>query len=122
PCHQARIRGSGAERAGVGQADGCALKVRNLKFIVAGAFDNIIVSVEQLAEVETIRALDIWYQKGSRTVPFGNVNGDADVDIVAAEAVELVGDNCVSVGELREFRQSFIDGVSDDMRERNFAP
>ncbi len=46
--HQTRVRGDGADRAGIGQRDSRSLKIGDLELAVAGLFDLLVIGGEKL--------------------------------------------------------------------------
>jgi len=55
------------------------LKICDLKLGCPRAFDHIIVSVQQIAELEVVRALNIGNQQCARAVLLRDVNRNAEI-------------------------------------------
>src|SRR4030095_3134641 len=79
--HQARIRGRCANRPGIGQADGSALAVCDLKLACAGAFDDVVVGVEELRKGKLVSALDVRNEQGVRPVFSSHIHRNTEVHL-----------------------------------------
>src|SRR5205809_695430 len=81
----------------------------------------VVVSLEELREVQRLRAFDVRDQQRSRSIFSFDVDGDAEVDVFAVDPSGL----SVLLGERgvhpRKLLQRFHDRPRDDVRERRFA-
>jgi hypothetical protein len=82
PGHQPRHRVLGADRARVRQADRRAREVLNGQLAVAGPADHVLVGHPELPEVHRLRGLDAGHQELPRPVARGNVDRQAQVDVL----------------------------------------
>src|SRR5215813_3322445 len=66
--HEPRVGSGCSDRSGIGQADCCSLKIRNLKLAAASSSDNVIVRRKQLGKAELVGAFYVWDEQGPSPV------------------------------------------------------
>ena len=82
--HQARHRLNGADRAGVGEADGGAGEVVGRDLVRAHLADELFVRAPERTEVERVRISDHRDEQRARAVALLEVDGDAEPDVLVA--------------------------------------
>ena len=102
---QPRHRVVGADRARVGEADRRAGEVVHRELVGAGPPDDVLVGGPEAGEVHLLGALDRRDDQRARAVGLGQVDGQAEVDVLGLDqhrlAVDL-GVGAVHVGEVVE--------------------
>ena len=79
PGHQPRNRHTGADSAGVGEADRRAGQVIGNQFALACLANQNLVAGEELGEVEVFAGLDVWHHQGPDAL-VDHVDCDTQVD------------------------------------------
>ena len=119
--HQSRDRVDGADRARVGEADGGAGEVVDHELAGPRPADDVLVGRPELREVHGVRALDGRHEELAGAVGLGQVDGQAEVDVLGLDqgglAVDL-GEGGVHLGQ-RGHRPD--DGPPEDVREGHLA-
>ena len=84
PGHQARDGVHRADAARVGQRDRGAGVVVHGQLVAAGAPDHVLVRLPELPEVHLLAVLDGRHDQRAGAVLLGQVDGDAEVDVLRA--------------------------------------
>ena len=120
--HQAGSRSDRADRSRVGERDRCALKVSDLQFAGARAFDYVVVGVEEAGKIQRVRVLDIRHQQRSGAVFLFQIDCDSQIDRFSFQARRVAVDQVKTVVELRKLGQRPHDCPGDHMRVGSLAP
>ncbi len=73
------------------------MKIGNLQFPIARAFDRIVVSGKKFGEIHRFAAFDIRHEQIARAVFFLDVDGNAEIYTRVFESRRLVVNKSVSV-------------------------
>jgi hypothetical protein len=119
--HEAGRAGAGADGAGIGQRHRGAHEVVGRDRALARAGDQLVEGLDELGEVHPPRVLDVGDEQRARAVLLLHVDGNAEADLVALDAVGLALQLRVGVVEARERVQGAHDGPGHEVREADLA-
>ncbi len=122
PLHQPGHRRDSPQRAGVGQGDAGALIVLRRQLVGAGATDQVAVLVHEAAEILMVHRLQVRHDQRARAIFSLHVNGDAQVHVVAQDAVRLAVDQRIGSVHLRELVERLDDGPGNQVGKRDLDP
>src|SRR5215510_2458849 len=123
--HQTRGGHRRADGARVGERNGRALKIADLQFAVARAFNHVLIGGDELLKIHPVRALDVRHEQAARPVFLLHVYGHAQVHTHFKGAAHPIGravDLFVAVVHLRVFFERLDHRPRDEMRIRCLAP
>src|SRR5262245_16392133 len=119
--HQSRGGRRRADRSRVGERNGRALKIADLQFALARAFDHVLISVNELPKAHSVRAFDVRHEQAARAVFLLHVNRHAQIHVLPARAIGHALNLFVAVVHLRVFSQRLDHGPGDEMCVRSLA-
>ena len=106
---------------GIGERDGRALKIADLQFAVARAFDHILIGVDELLKIHSVRALDVRHEQAARAVFLLHVDRHAQIHVLAAHAIGRAVNLFIAVVHLRVLFERLDHRPGDEMRVRGLA-
>ena len=119
--HQSRRRSDGADGSGIGERNGCALEIGNLKFAVARAFHYVVVGLKEFGEAQFAGVLDVGNEQRARAVFLRQINRNAEIDTLTPNADRISVDDIEAVIELRKLIERAQQRPGDQMRVGSFA-
>ena len=119
--HQARHRVHGADAARVGQRDRGAGVVVHGQLVAPGPPDDVLVGLPELPEVHRLGVLDARHDQRARAVRLGQVDRDAEVDVLGRDQDRLAVDLGERVVHLRVRGQRLDQRVPDEVGEADLA-